>query len=70
MRRAALILFILSVLWAVDAAIGSGVFWAHDLRHHHMPWRTWAVSEWLAGRVPLWAPEVASGLQQQIEERK
>lgn len=61
MRRAALILLFLAVLWALDAAMGTGVFWAHDLRHHHMPWRTWAVGEWLSGRVPLWAPEVASG---------
>ena len=25
---------ILVLLWAADAAMGTGVFWAHDLRHH------------------------------------
>lgn len=57
----ALLLALLTALWALDAVVGTGVFWAHDLRHHHMPWRAWAASEWLAGRVPWWAPGVANG---------
>jgi len=58
---AAAILGVLTALWALDAVLGHGIFWAHDLRHHHMPWRYWAAQEWLAGRVPLWAPGVANG---------
>lgn len=58
---AAAVLALLTVLWGLDAALGSGIFWAHDLRHHHMPWRAWAAGEWLAGRVPWWAPGVANG---------
>jgi len=58
---AAAALALLTVLWAVDAVVGSGVFWAHDLRHHHMPWRVWAAGEWTAGRVPLWNPAVGNG---------
>ena len=37
MARAALILLMLTLLWAPDAVTGQGIFWAHDLRHHHMP---------------------------------
>lgn len=58
---AAAALLLLAILWAVDAAVGTGVFWAHDLRHHHMPWRVWAASEWAALRIPLWAPGVGNG---------
>ena len=57
----ALLLAVMTALWALDAVVGTGVFWAHDLRHHHMPWRAWAAQEWLAGRVPWWAPGVANG---------
>ncbi|MCB9777573.1 MAG: hypothetical protein H6742_03330 [Alphaproteobacteria bacterium] len=55
------LLVLMTGLWAVDAWLGTGVFWAHDLRHHHMPWRVWAAGEWAAGRVPLWSPDVGSG---------
>lgn len=61
MARAALILLMLTLLWAPDAVFGDGVFWAHDLRHHHMPWRVWVAAAWSSGEVPLWAPEVANG---------
>lgn len=61
MRGATLILVLLTLLWAVDAAMGWGVFWAHDLRHHHIPWRVWASAEWAAGRVPLWSEAVGNG---------
>ncbi|NOY26282.1 MAG: YfhO family protein, partial [Oligoflexia bacterium] len=57
----AIVLAVLTALWGFDAVTGSGIYWAHDLRHHHMPWRAWAASEWLAGRVPWWAPDVANG---------
>lgn len=50
-----------TALWAPDALLGRSVFWVHDLKHHHLPWRVWAAGEWLALRVPLWAPEVANG---------
>ncbi len=46
---------------AFDALTGRGVYWFHDLRHHHHPWRDWAAREWAAGRVPLWNPDVANG---------
>lgn len=57
----ALALFVLTVLWAPDAVTGEQVYWVHDLRHHHYPWRIWAARQWAAGRVPLWAPGVANG---------
>lgn len=61
MSRAAILLLLLTLLWAPDAVMGDGVFWAHDLRHHHMPWRLWASQVWFSGEIPLWAPAVASG---------
>jgi hypothetical protein len=61
MRNAGWILVLLTVLWAVDAALGLGVFWAHDLRHHHVPWRVWASAEWLQGRPPLWNADIGNG---------
>lgn len=51
----------LVVAWAPDAVLGQGVFWAHDLRHHHLPWRVWSAGAWAAGHVPLWSPEVGLG---------
>jgi len=50
-----------AVFQAPDAALGDGVFWHHDLRHHHYPWRVWAAREWLAGSLPLWSSEVGLG---------
>lgn len=61
MRRAALILLLLTALWGPDLLLGQASPWTHDLRHHHVPWRAWAAGEWLAGRIPAWAPEVACG---------
>ncbi len=61
MRRASLFLLLLTVLWAVDAVVGEGFFWAHDLRHHHLPWRVWAAQSWKAGQVPLWSADVGMG---------
>jgi len=61
MVRIALILLLLVTVWAWDAATGQGAFFVHDLRHHHLPWRVWAAEEWGAGRIPMWAPEVANG---------
>jgi len=55
------ILVLLVALWAVDAVVGLGTFWAHDLRHHHIPWRVWASSEWFQGNIPLWNPDVGNG---------
>ncbi len=51
----------LCLLWAPDAALGEAAFWAHDLRHHHLPWRAWSAGRWAAGELPLWAPEVGAG---------
>ena len=59
--RVAFALLVLSLAWALDAALGWGVFAVHDLKHHHLPWRVWAASEWAAGRVPLWAPNIGNG---------
>ena len=61
MRRAAVILLLMTVAWAVDAVLGQGSFWGHDLRYQHVPWRVWAAGEWVAGRVPLWADGVGNG---------
>lgn len=55
------VLLVLVALWALDAALGLGAYWSHDLRHHHIPWRAWASGEWAAMRMPLWNPDVGSG---------
>ncbi|MDP2311135.1 MAG: hypothetical protein Q8P18_34260 [Pseudomonadota bacterium] len=58
----ALILFVVfAVLFAPDAATGSGVFWHHDFRHHHYPWRAWAAGVWATGQVPWWAAGAGNG---------
>ena len=57
----ALVLALLVVAWAPDVALGRAAFWAHDLRHHHLPWRVWSAGAWAEGRVPLWSAEVANG---------
>ena len=57
----AALLALLLVAWAPDAVTGAGVFFTHDLRHHHLPWRAWAAGEWTAGRLPLWAPGAGLG---------
>lgn len=58
----ALALFVVfAVLFAPDAATGSGVFWHHDLRHHHYPWRAWAAGVWATGQVPWWASGAGNG---------
>jgi len=61
LRRPAGLFALLTFLWAADAALGWGTFAVHDLHHHHVPWRVWAAGEWMAGRVPTWAPQVAAG---------
>jgi hypothetical protein len=61
MRNTGWILVLLVALWALDAVLGFGTFWTHDLRHHHIPWRVWAASEWAQGHVPLWNPDVGNG---------
>jgi hypothetical protein len=58
---AALLYLAVAVAWAPAAALGSGVFWFHDLRHHHYAWRVWAAAEWLAGHVPAWCPGAGNG---------
>lgn len=57
----ALLLAGLCLLWAPDAALGKAAFWAHDLRHHHLPWRAWSALRWARGELPLWSPEVGLG---------
>jgi hypothetical protein len=59
--RALLVFVILVLVWAPDAVFGEGVYWHHDLRHHHYPWRVWAAGEWLDGHIPTWCPGVANG---------
>ena len=56
-----MLLMLLTVLWAVDAVVGEGFFYAHDLRHHHLPWRVWAAELWRSGSVPLWSADVGMG---------
>ena len=58
---AILVFGLILFLWAPDAILGKGVYWHHDLRHHHYPWRVWAANEWLSGRIPLWCPGVSNG---------
>ncbi|MES2640391.1 MAG: hypothetical protein V4850_12940 [Myxococcota bacterium] len=64
-RRPALValaLFVVfAILFAPDAATGSGVFWHHDFRHHHYPWRAWAAGVWASGEVPWWAAGAGNG---------
>ncbi len=57
-----IVLFALvAVAFAPDAADGSGVFWYHDLRHHHYPWRVWGAAQWRQGIVPWWSSQTANG---------
>ena len=58
----ALLLFLaFAVAFSPDAAVGEGVFWHHDLRHHHFAWRAWAAEVWASGEVPWWAPGAGNG---------
>jgi hypothetical protein len=52
---------VLPILLYPEVVFFDEVLWAHDLRHHHHPWRAWAAAEWAVGRIPLWAPDVANG---------
>lgn len=61
MKRALGLYVAVAIAFAPDAAIGQGVFWHHDLRHHHDPWRAWAAAKWLAGEVPWWASGAGNG---------
>lgn len=56
------LLFVVIAVWfAPEAADGSGVFWYHDLRHHHYPWRVWGGEQWRQGIVPWWSSQTANG---------
>jgi hypothetical protein len=59
-RSAAVLLLLWVLIWNGDALWGATTWFFHDLKHHHLPWRTWAAETWAAGEVPLWAP-VAHG---------
>lgn len=58
---AAVLFALVAVAFAPDAATGSGVFWHHDLRHHHYPWRVWAAAQWRLGEIPWWSSQSANG---------
>lgn len=58
---ALLVFVVVAVCFSPDAASGHGVFWYHDFRHHHYPWREWAAQAWHRGEVPWWAPGAANG---------
>lgn len=45
-----------AALWCGDTLLARSTWFFHDLRHHHLPWRAWAMHEWMAGRPPVWAP--------------
>jgi len=60
-RRTALLFAAILALQALDAVAGLGVFWSHDIRHQHVPWRAWAAGEWSYGRVPMWSSAVGNG---------
>lgn len=51
-----LLLIVWSALWCGDALWGQSIWFFHDLRHHHLPWRAWATSGWGGWDAPLWAP--------------
>jgi len=40
---------------------GMWVFFAHDLRHHTLPWRAWAARTWASGEFPMWSSQVGLG---------
>ncbi len=40
---------------------GLWVFFAHDLRHHTLPWRAWAARTWVSGEIPMWSSQVGLG---------
>ena len=40
---------------------GLWVFFAHDLRHHTLPWRAWAARTWASGEIPMWSSQVGLG---------
>jgi len=60
-RYAALILFCVVALQSAEVVFGQGVFFDHDLRHHHYPWRFWATEAFGRGEIPMWSPEVGNG---------
>lgn len=51
----------IAVAFAPDAALGRGVFWSHDLRHHHDPWRAWAAGVYAGGGIPWWSSGAGNG---------
>lgn len=58
---ALLVFLAIAILFAPDAALGQGVFWHHDFRHHHFPWRVWGAGRWAVGEVPWWSAATANG---------
>jgi len=60
-RLAAAVLAAVVALQALEVVLGQGLFFSHDLKHHHFPWRSWAAEGWASGSIPLWSPEVGNG---------
>ncbi|MBN2799496.1 MAG: hypothetical protein JXX28_10150 [Deltaproteobacteria bacterium] len=60
MRRpvvlAAGLLVLWLLLWSLGPIFGQEIWFFHDLRHHHLPWRVWSSRVWAGGSLPLWAP--------------
>jgi len=55
-RRASLLLTFWVLLWSLGPLSGREVWFFHDLRHHHYPWRAWAARAWGDLELPFWAP--------------
>ena len=59
--RHALAGLVLAVLAQAPDVLAGAIYWVHDLRHHHHPWRHWAAERWASGELPLWAADVGGG---------
>jgi len=59
--RHALVGLVLAVLAQAPDVLVGAIWWVHDLRHHHHPWRHWAAERWAALEVPLWSADVGGG---------
>ncbi|MCP4806622.1 MAG: YfhO family protein [Proteobacteria bacterium] len=64
MKRAdawSIVALVVGVVVQTPGVLIGQVFWSHDLRHHHHPWRDWAAGRWASGELPLWAGDVGGG---------
>ena len=60
-RGWAILALVVGVVVQAPGVLWGEVFWSHDLRHHHHPWRHWMAERWASGEIPLWAGDVGGG---------